>query len=166
VGLKTHSYIIKAKIIKADEPMSVTNHVNEYINLTLGNLDYKMTCSKKRGEKIYAIVETGGKQYKVAPKQTIEVERLNIPEGETVKLDKVLFISDNDNTLIGNPTIKGANVIATSLGEVKGNKIIVFKYKPKIRYRKKTGHRQIYTRLSINEIVKPADGSPKNSSNF
>ncbi len=102
----------------------------------------------------------------MAPKQTIEVERLNIPDGNTVELDKVLFISDNDSTLIGNPIIEGAKVIATSLGEVKGKKVIVFKYKPKVRYRKKTGHRQIYTRLSINEIVKPGDGSPKNSENF
>lgn len=123
--------------------------------MTLSNLPYKMTCSEKRGEKIYAIVETHGKQYKVAPKQTIEVDHLNIPEGEVVELDKVLFISDNENTLIGNPTIKGAKVIATSMGEAKGDKIIVFKYKSKVRYRRKTGHRPIYTRLSINEIVKP-----------
>lgn len=67
----------------------------------------------------------------------------------------MLFISDNEDTLIGKPTIEGAKVIATSLGEITGDKIIVFKYKPKVRYRKKTGHRQIYTRLSINEIVKP-----------
>jgi len=58
---------------------------------------------------------------------------------------------------MGNPTIEGAKVIATSLGEVKGDKIIVFKYKSKVRYRKKTGHRQIYTRLSVNEIVKPGE---------
>ena len=57
--------------------------------------------------------------------------------------------------LMGNPTIKGAKVIATSLGEVKGDKIIVFKYKSKVRYRRKTGHRQIYTRLAISEIIKP-----------
>ncbi len=70
-------------------------------------------------------------------------------------MDKVLFIGDDENTLIGNPIIKDAKVLATSLGEIKGDKIIVFKYKSKVRYRKKTGHRQIYTRLSINEIVKP-----------
>ena len=106
-------------------------------------------------KEIYAIVETGGKQYKVAPKQTIEVDRLNIPEGGAVELDKVLFIGDDENALIGNPTIEGAKVIATSLGEVKGDKVIAFRYKSKVRYRKKTGHRQIYTRLAINEIVKP-----------
>jgi len=58
---------------------------------------------------------------------------------------------------MGNPTIEGAKVVATSLGEVKGDKIIVFKYKSKVRYRKKTGHRQIYTRLSVNERVKPGE---------
>ena len=111
----------------------------------------------RRSEKIYAIIETGGKQYKVAPKQTIEVERLNIPEGGAVELDKVLFIGDSPKSLIGNPIIEGAKVIATSLGEAKGDKVIVFKYKSKVRYRRKTGHRQIYTRLSINEIVKPGE---------
>ena len=111
----------------------------------------------KKRWKIYAIVETGGKQYKVAPRQIVEVDYLNIPEGDTVELDKVLFISDNEDTLIGNPTIEGAKVIATSLGEITGDKIIVFKYKSKVRYRKKTGHRQIYTRLSINEIVRPGE---------
>ncbi len=69
----------------------------------------------------------------------------------------MLFISDEANTLMGNPTIEGAKVIATSLGEVKGDKIIVFKYKSKVRYRKKTGHRQIYTRLAVSEIVKPGE---------
>ena len=69
----------------------------------------------------------------------------------------MLFISDNENTFIGYPTIEGAKIIATSLGEVKGDKVTVFKYKSKVRYHKKTGHRQIYTRLSINEIVKPGD---------
>ena len=81
--------------------------------------------------------------------------RLDIAEGDKIELDRVLFISDNGNPLIGNPVIKGAKVIATSLGENKGDKITVFKYKSKVRYHKKTGHRQIYTTLSINEIVKP-----------
>lgn len=67
----------------------------------------------------------------------------------------MLFIGGNGDMLVGNPVIKGAKVMATSLGEVKGDKIIVFKYKSKVRYRRKTGHRQIYTRLAINEIVKP-----------
>jgi large subunit ribosomal protein L21 len=68
-----------------------------------------------------------------------------------------LFIGDDGDMLVGNPTISGAKVITTSLGEFKGDKIIVFKYKSKVRYRRKTGHRQIYTRLLISEIIKPGE---------
>jgi len=105
--------------------------------------------------KIYAVVETGGKQYKVTPGQTIDVERLDVAEGNTVELDRVLLIADDDKVTAGTPIVDGAKVIATSQGEGKGKKIIVFKYKPKVRYRKKTGHRQLYTRLAIDKIVKP-----------
>ena len=106
------------------------------------------------GEKIYAIIEIGGKQYKVAPKQTLEVELLDVPEGDIVELDKVLFIGEDKNTLVGSPIIKGAKVVATSLGEAKGEKVIVFRYKSKVRYRSKRGHRQTYTKILVNEIVK------------
>ena len=115
------------------------------------------------GTEIYAIIETGGKQYKVAPGQTIDVERLDVSEGNTVELDKVLLIADGDKVTVGTPTVDGAKVIATSQGDGKGKKIIVFKYKPKVRYRKKTGHRQLYTRLAIDKIVGPEAmlGEPK-----
>jgi large subunit ribosomal protein L21 len=108
--------------------------------------------------KIYAIIETGGKQYKVSPGQTIDVERLDIAEGNTIELGRVLLIADDDKLTIGTPIVNGAKVIATSQGEGKGKKIIVFKYKPKVRYRKKTGHRQLYTRLTIDKILE-AEGS-------
>jgi large subunit ribosomal protein L21 len=104
---------------------------------------------------IYAIIETGGKQYKVTPGQSIDVERLDVAEGNTVDLDRVLLIADGDKVTVGTPTIEGARVIATSKGEGKGKKILVFKYKPKVRYRRKTGHRQRYTSLTIDEIVEP-----------
>ena len=104
---------------------------------------------------IYAIIETGGKQYKVTPGQTIDVERLDVAEGSTVELDRVLLIADGDKVDVGTPTVDGAKVVATSQGEGRTKKIIVFKYKPKVRYRKKTGHRQFYTRLTIDKIVKP-----------
>jgi len=106
------------------------------------------------GEKIYAIIEIGGKQYKVVPKQTVEIERLDVPEGDKVELDKVLFIGEDRKTLVGRPIIKGAKVVATSLGEAKGEKVIVFRYKSKVRYRSKRGHRQTYTKILVNEIVK------------
>jgi len=83
------------------------------------------------------------------------VERLDIAEGDTVELDKVLLIANDNQVTVGTPTINGAKVVATSQGEGKSKKIIVFKYKPKVRYRKKTGHRQFYTRLVIDKIVGP-----------
>jgi len=106
-------------------------------------------------KEIYAIIETGGKQYRVDPGQTIDVERLDAPDGDTVELDRVLLIADGDRVTIGTPTVDGAKVVATSKGAGKGEKVIVFKYKPKVRYRKKTGHRQFYTRLVIDKIVGP-----------
>ena len=105
------------------------------------------------GDNIYAIIEIGGKQYKVASNQTIEVERLAVAEGDVVELDRVLFIGGDGNALVGNPVIGGAKVVATSLGEAKGDKVIVFKYKSKVRYRSKRGHRQIFTRLLVKNII-------------
>ena len=105
--------------------------------------------------KIYAIIETGGKQYKVTPGEAIDVEHLDVLEGETVELDKVLLIVDGDKITVGTPTVDEAKVIAISQGDGKARKIIVLKYKPKVRYRKKTGHRQRYTRLVIDKIVEP-----------
>ncbi|MFC1912875.1 50S ribosomal protein L21 [Chloroflexota bacterium] len=105
--------------------------------------------------KIYAIIETGGKQYKVTPGETIDVERLDVAEGSNIDLDRVLLIANGDKVTVGSPTIDGAKVVATVKGEGKGKKIIVFKYKPKVRYRKKTGHRQFYTRLAIDNVVGP-----------
>jgi large subunit ribosomal protein L21 len=81
------------------------------------------------------------------------VERLRAAEGEKVELDRVLLIADGKKTTIGTPLVKGARVVATSMGEEKGEKIIVFKYKPKVRYHHKTGHRQLYTKLNIQKIL-------------
>ena len=91
------------------------------------------------------------------------MERLDAAEGDTVELDRVLLIADGDQVTIGTPTVDGAKVVATSKGSGKGKKVIVFKYKPKVRYRKKTGHRQQYTRLVIDKIVGPgvAEEKPK-----
>ena len=112
---------------------------------------------------IYAIIETGGKQYKVNSGQTIDVERLDVAEGETVELNRVLLIGDGARVIAGTPTVDGAKVVATSQGERKGKKVIVFKYKSKVRYHRKTGHRQPYTRLVIDKIVEPGvvEAKPK-----
>jgi large subunit ribosomal protein L21 len=101
---------------------------------------------------IYAVVETGGKQYKVSPGQTIEVEKLTA-SGDTVELDKVYLVADGDKVTVGNPTVPGAKVIANVVGNGKGDKVIVYKFKAKVRYRRKRGHRQPYTKLAIKEIV-------------
>ena len=107
------------------------------------------------GTNIYAIIETGGKQYRVTQGQTLDVDNLNIIDGEIVELEKVLVIGDEKNTTIGAPNVKGAKVIATSKGTVRGDKIIVFKFKSKVRFRKKTGHHQLFTRLAIETIEAP-----------
>lgn len=107
------------------------------------------------GRHIYAIIETGGKQYRVTPGQTVDVDCLNIIEGETVELDKVLMLGDEKHTTVGTPTVEGAKVIAKSQGTVRGDKVIVYKFKAKVRYRRKTGHHQLYTRLTIDKIEAP-----------
>ena len=101
---------------------------------------------------IYAVVETGGKQYKVSPGQTIEVEKL-AASGDTVELDKVYLVADGDKVTVGNPTVPGAKVIANVVGYGKSDKVMVYKFKAKVRYRRKKGHRQPFTRLAIKEIV-------------
>ena len=101
---------------------------------------------------MYAVIETGGKQYKVAEGQTIEVEKLPAEVGETVELDRVLLLVDDEKVVTGNPTVKGAVVSATVVGQERRRKVIVFKYKTRERYRRKKGHRQAFTRLQIGEI--------------
>ena len=110
------------------------------------------------GEAIYAIVETGGKQYRVTPGQVVDVDRLDVAEGASIELDRVLLLGEGDSVTVGTPTVNGARVTATAQGEGRGKKIIVLRYKPKVRYRRKTGHRQAYTRLTIDSIVGPGAG--------
>ena len=105
---------------------------------------------------MYAVVQTGGKQHKVSVGQTFLVELLAgaTQAGDTVELDQVLAVGQDDATLIGRPTVAGAKVVAEVVEpDAKGKKLIVFKYKPKVRYRRKTGHRQRYTKLKVTEIV-------------
>ena len=85
--------------------------------------------------------------------QTIEVERLPSEEGETVELDDVRLVANGDKVVVGTPTVEGAKVRATVVGQGKGEKVIGMKYKPKVRYRRKFGHRQLYTALAIEEIL-------------
>lgn len=104
-------------------------------------------------ENTFAVVEIGGKQYKVSPGMSVTVDRLPVAVGQSVELDRVLLVSQGEQVAVGTPTVPGAKVVATVMGHGRARKIIVFKYKPKVRYRRKLGHRQHYTRLSIKEIV-------------
>jgi large subunit ribosomal protein L21 len=102
---------------------------------------------------VYAVVETGGKQYRLKVGDVVDVEQMPADLGHTMDLGRVLMISGDNGVKVGAPVVPGAIVRATVVGQVKGEKIIVFKYKPKVRYRRRTGHRQKYTRLSIDEII-------------
>jgi len=115
------------------------------IYLVLASLTKEVDC-------MYAIIETGGKQYRVAPGDEIFVEKLNVDEGEEVVLDKVLLVNQEGKTTVGRPYVEGAAVVAKAVKQGKQRKIIVFKYKPKKNYRRKQGHRQPYTKLVIEAI--------------
>jgi large subunit ribosomal protein L21 len=109
---------------------------------------------------MYAIVETGGKQYRVTPGDTVAVERLSGEPGETLDLDRVLLVAGTgDQARIGSPGIDGAVVRAEVVEHIRGEKIIVFRYKSKVRYRRKTGHRQSLTRLRITDILLDGESS-------
>ena len=99
---------------------------------------------------MYAIIATGGKQYKVSEGDVIKVEKLGKSEGETVNFDVLLI--GGENTVVGNPTVAGASVTASVVCEGKDKKVIVYKYKRKTGYHKKNGHRQLFTKVKIEKI--------------
>ena len=100
---------------------------------------------------MYAVIETGGKQHRVEKGAEIYVEKLDVDEGDTVTFDHVLMVG-GDTLTVGNPYVEGANVKAKVVKHGKQRKIIVFKMKPKKKYRRKQGHRQPYTKLEITQI--------------
>jgi large subunit ribosomal protein L21 len=102
---------------------------------------------------MYAVIRTGGKQYTVRPGEKLDVEKLDGDVGSNIELTDVLMVADGDAVTVGTPSVAGAKVVAEVVEQGKRKKIVVFKYKPKIRYRKRTGHRQQFTRLSVKEIV-------------
>ena len=101
---------------------------------------------------MYAVIETGGKQLKVSEGETVLVEKLDGEVGSDLVFDKVMAVVDGDNTKIGTPYVDGAKVSATIVKQDKNKKVIVFKYRSKTNYRKKTGHRQPYTKVTIKSI--------------
>ena len=101
---------------------------------------------------MYAIIETGGKQYRVSEGDVVVIEKLNANEGDTVEFDKVLSVVKEGNAVFGKPLVAGAKVTAKVEAQGKAKKILVFKYKAKSNYRRRQGHRQPYTKISIEKI--------------
>lgn len=102
---------------------------------------------------MYAIIESGGRQYRAEEGHSFSVEKLPYEVGQQIELDKVLLVADGEHVSVGRPYLEGARIKATIVDQYRGPKIFVWKYKPKIRYRRRRGHRQYYTRLRIDEIL-------------
>ena len=101
---------------------------------------------------MYAIIETGGKQYKVAEGDIITVEKLGVEAGQEYTFDKVLVLAKDGDVKVGAPYVEGAAVTASVIGDGKAKKVVVYKYKPKKGFHKKNGHRQLYTQVKIDKI--------------
>ena len=101
----------------------------------------------------FAIIETGGKQYKVSTSKILEIEKLDIKKGETIEFKNVLLLNDNEKTEIGNPSVEGATVVAKLLDNVKDRTILVFHKRRRKNSRKKNGHRQRHSKIQITKIL-------------
>ncbi len=102
---------------------------------------------------MYAVIRTGGKQYRVTEGSTLKVERLQAEAGSKLDLDDVLMVGDGDNVKVGTPTVKGAKVTASVVGHGRGPKIKIMKFRRRKHHQKQTGHRQDYTEISIDKIA-------------
>src|SRR3972149_3383664 len=105
----------------------------------------------------FAVILSGGKQYRAVEGATLDVDRLPIDEGKKIDIDRILLMADGDEVLVGTPTVSGIQVKDTVVAHVKGPKVISFKYRPKKRIRVKGGHRHQYTRLMVDFIGKPGE---------
>ncbi|MCO6452126.1 MAG: 50S ribosomal protein L21 [Caldilineales bacterium] len=101
---------------------------------------------------MYAVIETGGKQYRVEEGETLNVELLKAETGEQVTFDSILLVGNGEDVRVGQPVVSGASVTATVLGLARGPKVVIFRHSGRTTMRKKTGHRQTYTRLHIDSI--------------
>jgi large subunit ribosomal protein L21 len=102
---------------------------------------------------MYAVIECGGKQYRVSENDVFQVDSLSQPVGEQVELERVLLVGSESGVTVGRPVIEGAKVVARVVAIDQGEKILVWKYRPKQRYRRRQGHRETYTRLRVEKIV-------------
>ena len=116
--------------------------------------------NERQGEAMstYAVVQSGGKQYRVAEGDTIRVEAIDESDGGQVEIGDVRMISRDGEVMLGSPTVEGASVTAEVVGHGRGKKVVVFKYKSKVRYRRRTGHRQSYTELKVTGISYAGSG--------
>ena len=101
-----------------------------------------------------AVIKTGGKQYKVSPGEKIKIEKIEGEEGKEISFKEVLLLEEDGKVLLGTPTLKGVKVTGKIISQDRGKKVIIFKYKPKTRYKVKTGHRQYFTEVEITKIEK------------
>ena len=132
----------------------VPNRTKKVLNLPafmLGSTAFG-EYSRQGGVMMYAIIETGGKQYRVSEGDVVVIEKLNANEGDTVEFDKVLSVVKEGNAVFGKPLVAGAKVTAKVEAQGKAKKILVFKYKAKSNYRKRQGHRQPFTKVVIEKI--------------
>src|SRR5262245_22753547 len=104
---------------------------------------------------MYAVIETGGKQYRVQPGDTVVVEKLPGKAGDAIEFDQVLLLSDDENVAVGRPLVEGARVTGQITEQGRDAKVIVYKFKRRKNYRKKNGHRQAYTSVKIDQVVVP-----------
>lgn len=102
---------------------------------------------------MYAVFQDGDKQYRAEPGLTFTIEKKDLPPGSELEFDRVLLLRTDDELLVGTPTVEGAKVLAQVKDQIKGKKIVVFKYKRREGYHRKKGHRQLYTRITIKDIV-------------
>jgi large subunit ribosomal protein L21 len=110
---------------------------------------------------MYAVVSSGGKQYRVEPGTTLTMERIGAEAGAPFTFDRVLLIGDGDQVTVGTPVVSGATVSATVLGEELGPKLVIFKFKQKVKYRRRTGHRQHLVRVRIDAINADGESKPR-----
>ncbi len=104
---------------------------------------------------MYAIIRSGGRQYRAEVGETLDVEKLPYDVGDSFTIDDVLLIGNEDDTVVGQPTVDGASVKVSVVEQFRGKKVIVYKYRQRTNYRVKRGHRQYYTRLKIEDITAP-----------
>jgi len=102
---------------------------------------------------MYAVITTGGKQYKVAPGDVVRVETLDAKKGDTIEIKEVYMIADGDNVSVGKPTLATARVTAEVIGDGRGEKLLIFKHRRRKGYRRTNGHRQNYTAIKVKEII-------------